>query len=193
MNKRTKIAAGVLAVVAAVAGAGVAYAAYARSNNADAVGTSEKFLPLTVSGQWIGGPNSTGLLPGEAGDVKITVSVSDDNTVGAKVTSITAKQITAGDISGIPSANKEACAKLLKPATYAPESLVLAKGATNVPITLKSAVLFDPTATEACEGMQFATKWTVTFAPDRATSGLVGSGQAVSVDPGTVPVPTPTA
>jgi hypothetical protein len=180
-NKRFKAIAAGVAVVAAITAAGVAYAAFARTNDADAVGTSEKFRPLTVSGTWASG----GLLPGESGNVTITVSVSGDNTVGARVTSIVARPITADAISGIADAGKkQACADMLKAAEYTPTTLILAKGATNVKLALKSAVAFSSEAPVDCEGMQFATKWTVSFAPDRAATGLTGSGATVDVQPG---------
>jgi hypothetical protein len=183
VKKKIKVLIASAAALGTVAVAGISYAAYARTNNADAVGTSEKFRPLTVQGQWLGTTASTGLLPGEAGDVKVVVAVSADNTVGARVTSIVPQAITAASISGIPTAQKEACANLLKPASYAPTNpnLVLRKGASNVELVLKEAVLFDSSATEACEGMSFATKWTVSFAPDRADSGLIESNTTNNV------------
>lgn len=183
MNKRLKILVAAAAAVGVVAVGGIAYAAYARTNDTEAVGNAESFKPLTVSGQWVGGPGGAGLLPGEAGDVRITVSVSADNTVNAKVASIVAQPISAGDISGVAADKKEDCKKALQPAGYEPTALILAKGATNVQLTLKSAVLFAASATVDCEGMSFKTKWTVTFVPDRATTGLTGSGGQVSVTP----------
>ena len=181
MNKKVKVMIAGAAAAGTLAVAGISYAAFARSNDVNATGTSEKFRPVTVSGKWVGGKDSVGLLPGESGDVRITVSIAGDNTVNAKVTGITPQAITADSISGVPDDQKEACAKLLRPATYVPPSLVLSKGAANVQLTLKEAVYFDKTATEACEGMSFATKWTVTFEPSRANTGLVGSGGTVDV------------
>jgi hypothetical protein len=185
MKKKIKVMIAGAAAAGTIAVAGISYAAFARNNNVDAVGTSESFRPVTVSGQWAGGPagGTSGLLPGEAGDVRITVSVSGDNTVAAKVSSIVAKPITAGNISGIADANKKGyCASMLVPATYSP-SLILAKGAANVQITLEDAVTLKPEAEIDCEGMTFTTGWTVSFAPDRTTTGLVGSGAQVSVAP----------
>lgn len=183
MKKKIKIMIASAAALGTVAVAGISYAAYARNNDVAATGTTESFRPVSVSGEWLGGPDSSGLLPGEAGDVRIVVSVSGQNTVGAKVTSITAQPITGGSITADLSAEqKDQCAKLLTPAKYTPD-LVLAKGAANVQIRLKNAVKFYEKATEACEGIQFVTKWTVTFAPSRITSGLTGSGARVEVSP----------
>lgn len=190
MKKKFKVMIAGAAAAGTIAVAGISYAAFARTNNTEAVGTSESFKPVTVSGQWAGGPGggTSGLLPGEAGDVRITVSVSGDNTVAAKVSSIVAKPITADDISGIADNSKKTyCASMLVPATYSPTEVILAKGAANVQITLKGAVKLKPEAEIDCEGMTFKTGWTVSFVPDRATTGLVGSGAQVNVTPVTTP------
>ncbi len=186
MKKKLKVILAGSAAVATIAVAGISYAAYARTSSAEATGTSEKFRAVTVVGEW---GSTGGLLPGEAGDVRVKLGVSAENTVAAKVVKIFAQAITAADITGIPTANKEACAGKLSTVVYQPAALAIAPSAQNVVLTLKEAVKFDESATVDCEGMSFKTKWTVEFGPERNPVNPLGNGGTANVTAGSVAPP----
>jgi hypothetical protein len=171
------------AVIGAVAAAGVAYAAFARNNDVTATGTSEQFNSLTVASTWVGGAQNAALLPGESGAVKLVIDAPASNTVNAQVVSITPKPITASDIQGDPApGDRNTCAGWLSTATFTPAAgtVVLAKNATGVQVTLSGAVTLSNDATEVCEGMTFSVKWTVRFQATRAAATL-GTGNQVTL------------
>jgi hypothetical protein len=183
MRRNIKIMIAAAAAVGTVAVAGISYAAFARSADGTASGGSEEFNNLTVAGQWVGGTASPNLLPGEAGAVKLTIGAPGDNSVNAEVVSITPNPITAGDIGGdVTGGDKATCAAWLSAQTFTPAAgtVVLDKNATNVQVTLNSAVTFSVDATEVCEGMTFSTKWKVRFQATRAAATL-GSNNTVAL------------
>ena len=177
VRKHLKVMIAGAAVASVVAVAGIAYAAYARSGVGNATGRSEKFRAVTVTGEW---GSTTGLLPGEKADVKVKVTISAENTVDAKVTGVVAAPITAGDIGNVAPSDKATCAGFLSTKQYAPTTVFLAPGASNVILTLKDAVTLGDAPIE-CEGMTFDTKWTVTFAPQRNALSPLGSGASADI------------
>ncbi len=183
MNKRIKAIVATTLVAAGIAGAGIAYAAFARTGTAGAQGSSEEFNALTVAGTWVGNSHGTSLLPGEAGLVRLTIGAPADNTVNAEVVSVVPNPITAGDIDGdVTGADKATCAGWLSAQTFTPAAgtVVLAKNATGVKLNLADAVTFSNDATEVCEGMTFKTTWKVAFRASR-TAATVGTDGAVTL------------
>jgi hypothetical protein len=153
--------------VAGLAIGGVAYAAFSQSANAATSGTAgaEKFAPLTASGTYLGRPAANGtyspdaklLLPGESGDVSLSLTNPGSNTVQGKVVSIT------------PAALQDDCSGHIKVAKYSPGSTVVVKNGTVVTVTLKNAVSLDSTATSDCQGKTFTPTYTVQFEATRET------------------------
>ncbi|MEU8232252.1 hypothetical protein AB0C12_21930 [Actinoplanes sp. NPDC048967] len=164
-KKRLSVIGAGIAVVGITLG-GVAYATFNQTATASPTGVgSETFAPLSVNGQWLGrnvnGAYSSStklLLPGESGDVKITLSNPGSNTVQGKVVSIK------------PGATvNDGCTDSFQVATYTPGSnLVLNKG-TTVSVILKKAVTLKESATEACQGQSFPTNFDVKFEATRDT------------------------
>ncbi|GLZ01378.1 hypothetical protein [Actinoplanes sp. NBRC 103695] len=184
LNKKRLTVIGSGVAVAALAIGGVAFAAFNQVAQANPTGAgSEKFEALTVNGQWLGrdagnqtySPGTKLLLPGEAGDVKITFSNPGTNTVQGKVVSIT------------PGATPtDGCTPSVEIASYSPGSaLVLNKG-TTVSVILKNAVKLKESATAACQGQSFPTAFDVKF---EATRDPAANPQILT--PAAVPPPNP--
>ena len=175
-QKRAAVLAGVAAAGLAVAGT-VAYAGYQRSATASAAGSaSERFAPLSVSGEWLG---RTGgglkLLPGESGDVRVVLTNPASNSVSGKIVSITPVTVTQNDITGpVEGGDRAACAGWLSFASYqpsAPNLTVLGNTGQGVGVTLTNAVTLDAAATEKCSGMAFPTTFIVRFEATRLAPG----------------------
>ncbi len=201
MQKRSKrILAATLAAVGTVAAAGVAWAAFRSTGESQAVTVSgETFSGVEVSGAWLGRYNATtnthagstsALIPGEHGDVKLTLTNPAANTINGKVVGIKAKPVGENDIGGAVSpGNKATCAGKLNFAYFTPFAgdavvpVIADTGAGGArEIILRDAVQLDPSATEICQGMTFPVAYEVTF---EATRDGVG-GQSVYT-----PVPAP--
>jgi len=164
-KKRLAVVGAGLAVVGLTIG-GVAYATFNQTASANPTGVgSETFAPLTVSGQWLG-RNVGGsypadnklLLPGESGDVRVTLTNPGTNTVQGKVVSIT------------PAATShDGCSDSVKVASYTPSPAtpVVLKNGTSINVTLKRAVTLNESATEACQGQTFPTSFQIKFEATR--------------------------
>ena len=177
-KKRAAILSGVAAVGVAVAGT-VAWAAFMNTETAAAGSVqSETYQPLTVAGEFLGRTGAHGsktLLPGETGDVRLTLTNPTGNSVNGKVVSIRAEQVNAAQVTGGPSIEaKQACAAAVQlsaiPTTDS-NTIVLAANSTQ-PVTLARAVKLAGDATLACSGMTFPLNYTVTFEATREAAKL---------------------
>jgi len=161
-----------IAVLAVIAGGTIAYATFNRSGTASADGTaSETFAPLSVQGEWLGrSGGGAKLLPGESGDVRVTLTNPASNTVQGKVRGIVPIALDPNSIGGIPDDVKPACKNWLHFATFTPAAganPVLSNNGIGKAIILKDAVKLDVEATESCSGMTFPTSFTVNFEATR--------------------------
>ncbi|SDS45713.1 hypothetical protein [Actinoplanes derwentensis] len=178
---------------AALVVGGVAFAAFNQIAVASPTGTTsaESFAPLTVSGEWLGRPAPNGtyptdgsnlrLLPGEAGDVKISLTNPSSNTVQGKVLYIKPVAPTAAD---------DVCNSAFEVATYTPgaSNPVVVKNGLSIVVTLRKAVTLKSSATETCQGKTYPTKFEVKF---EATRDAV-TGSTASFNPDTTPTTTTT-
>ncbi|SNT61640.1 hypothetical protein SAMN05421812_113154 [Asanoa hainanensis] len=167
MQKRSKrILAATLAAAGVLVASGIAYATWVQADDVAVNGSSETFKPITLSGEWLGRDKvqtgDAGLLPGESGVVKLTLPVSANNTINARIATIIGTNITADHISGT---DNDHCAQYLSEGTYTPTA-ILAPGTTNEIYLLRAVKLIDA-APVTCQGMTFQTEWTVSLEPDR--------------------------
>jgi hypothetical protein len=172
--------------VAAVVIGGVAFAAFNQSAQANVQGAgTETFAPLTVSGLWKGRPANDGtypsdaklLLPGDSGDVALTLTNPATNTVQGEVVSIT------------PNALSDDCSGNIQLATYTPgNALVLDHSGTGSTVILKKAVTLKDAADNNCQNKRFAPTYKVQF---QATRDAVKN--PVALNPSTPTGGTPTS
>ncbi|GAA0793712.1 hypothetical protein [Spirilliplanes yamanashiensis] len=172
-KKRTAVLSGVAAIGVAVAGT-VAWAAFTNSQTASAGAVqSETYQPLTVSGEFLGrtgAHSSKALLPGDTGDVRLTLTNPAGNSVNGKVVSIRAEQVNPHEVTGGATWEaKQGCAaavQLSDISTANGNTVILAAGSTQ-PLTLVKALKLADGATLACSGMTFPLNYTVTFEATR--------------------------
>ncbi|MEV4538776.1 hypothetical protein AB0J82_33885 [Asanoa sp. NPDC049518] len=183
MQKRSKrILAATLAAAGVLAVSGVAYALWSQSDAGDVVGgKSETFEPFEVTGTWQGRTLSDtttadhGLMPTESGIVQLSIPVSSENTMNARITSIT------GQISDIVNDDQNGCAGFMTLGSYTPTT-TMGPSATSYTINLNKAVTLNADAPVGCQGMEFTTRWTVTLDPTRSGPSQSG-GSTFSLNP----------
>jgi hypothetical protein len=184
MSKRSSAVIAAAVAVGAVAAGTVAYAAFQRTQAAEAGSQgaeksqgAENFAPLTVTATWIGvrpshigAAVSTKLLPEDTADVRIAVINPGANTVNGKVVSIVPIALTDEDITGVSNDDRNYCRGNLVLKTFNPENFVVGRGGDGHTVDLRDAVELNAATDIRCSNMSFPLNYQVTFA---ATRGAV--------------------
>jgi hypothetical protein len=178
LQKRSKrLLAAALAVAGVVVASGVAYAAFFYQQQATASGSAATFGNITVDAQW---DSSLPLLPGGANDVKLLITSPNGNNVNARVTSISAVNIAANEITGpATDADKADCATWLVERTIGDTTGIVLPPNSTVALVINDGVALHGDATVKCQGMTFPSKWNVRLdaTNDAAT---MSSGQTLT-------------
>lgn len=175
MSKRSSAVIAAAVAVGAVAAGTVAYAAFQRTQAAEAGSQgAEKFAPMTVTATWIGvrpahtgDPISAKLLPGDTADVRVAVTNPGENTVNGKVVSIIPEALTDSSITGVEGGDRKYCRELLTVRSYTPANFVVGKGGDGHTLDLLDAVALHGDTDIRCSGMTFPLTYKVTFAATR--------------------------